>query len=588
MPAPNTFLLQVSPSCANSGGVLAITARASSDATTNGDGASISVYVLDSAGAEVYADGAPGSNQTFYARNLYDGEYRVYAQDQLGNEATRTVKVSCGLSANPYINTINFESISPVSVSAYGEDDGEVAVIVYSLNKSAITATVEGHTGDFDWKRLDSYGISLGDRVGYTFRGLTAGIKTMYIRSSDGQTLQREFTIGSPAQPPAPVAPAVPKPFFGVPLLNSLRYVVAAPEAMPNFDNRTFCGEDWPGVYKVLYYQKVARTDVVATQFVSNYPNHTASLYHHTSGQKVADMQVVKVRQNRNLPRQYAAWLTSHAQDANQSRLYFNGGKLPLDFVNGDTVELQNATVAGANGVRSVVAVSFDANEGIPFVVISLRYPAATPRINVTAVTQYDVLPFDVFQFTANWNGVANGEYVVKITASGNGYPAREAVSEPLALYPEHPHTHLVTWRNYDDAQGLIFTNGFLCGLRVESVFNQRNPGGSRKVHELPTGELLKLASVSKRRFEFETQRLPPWLHEKLAFIFDLDRVEINGVAYQTDTAYEAKKTKGFALSPGSIEVQMVESVVQNSHDFGDVDGPGIGFIIVNNKYLKV
>lgn len=372
----------------------------------------------------------------------------------------------------------------------------------------------------------------------------------------------------------------VPKPLFVIPLLNSLRYVVTAPDALPNLDNRHYCAEDWPGIFKLPYYQKVCRTDGTATQFQSNYTTHVAKLVDYITGLDVATLPVNTVRQNTGLYRNYSAWITAHPADVNKSRLYFHGGGLPFVFVAGDTVELVNAATAAVNGNKTVVAVTLDDVDSIPFLVLNYPYPGNAARISLNVRTTYDALPYNVLQVPCAWANIANGVYIVRITATHAVLPTVEAISEPIALQPEHPGTHLVTWRNFDDAHGLVFSNGLICGLRVESDLWEREPGGTRKVMDLPNGRILKLASTLQRRAEFVTKQLPPYLHEKIGWLFDLDYVSINLVEYVTRDAYSVDSSKVFALRNGSITVSEVGSNPQNTTDLGDVLAPGTGFII--------
>ncbi len=384
------------------------------------------------------------------------------------------------------------------------------------------------------------------------------------------------------------IPPPVVKARFLVPLLNSLRYVRTSPDALPNLDNRLYCNEDWPGIFKLPYYQKVCRGDTTATQFQSNYTTHVAKLYDYITGAAVATLNVSTVRQNTGIATNYTAWLTAHPGNANQSRLYFHGGKLPIVFVAGDTVNLVNATPSGVNGARAVAEVTFSNVDSIPFLVLDLVYPGGGPRVSLNVRTTYDAQPYNVHQFATNWDGIAQGVYIIRITATHATYPTVECISEPIALQLSHPNTHLLTWRGFNDAHGLVFSKGLICGLRVESDLIERQPGGTRKVMDLPNGRALKLGSTLRRRADFNLKNLPPYLHEKIGFLFDLDHIEINEVEYVTRDNYSADTSKTFALRNGSITVDEVGGEPQNTTDLGDVLAPATGYIIAtNNQRLR-
>jgi hypothetical protein len=539
---------------------------------------------LANGGASVWSGSidASANAKGFTISGTLNGNYELIA-DNGEAEVVQPLSIDCaGGAVVP--TPITIISCNPGNASSATAKDATAVITVGDTNTStnfAVTYQIDGGIALLaTYTAAGVYSITAG--------GLAAGPHELKLVDSVGQTLTYNFTTTfTPAPAPTPGAPpAKPRPFFDIPLLNSLRYVVNPGKGLPNLHNRLYCTENWPGIFKANYYQKICPEDRLPTQFLSNYTTHAATLYDYQTGIRVNTLEVKVVTQNTGMVRLYRAWLTKHPQDAGQSRLYFNGGKLPLAFVAGDSVQLQNATPAAVNGARVVAKVTFDDTDSIPYAVLNYAYPGNTARIALDVSTQLDTLPYNVMQFECPWLGVAEGVYVIELAATGNDLPDVLAVSEPIALLSEHPFTQLVEWRNNDDARNLTYSKGFTSNLRVESEVREPVPGGTRKVHDLPNGRLLKLASTGIIKVPFVTMQLPSWLHVKLGLAFDLDLVKINGVEYQTRDGYEVEQSKTMGLRNGSIMVEEVGGERQNSTDLGNVL-TGSGFIIVNGGRLK-
>jgi hypothetical protein len=542
--------------------------------------------------------------KAFTVKGIANGTYTLRADNGIASK-DYTVLVDCARQ----ISTLVIDAVDTTAATKATVKDGKAVIHL----AAAAGVTVETHLGNFIWAAATETAPGIYE---ITYTGLAVGLYTVYGRDADGNKAEYTFTIDATKvlgctskgaknynpdatdddgtcefEPPTQAA------YISISILSSLRFVrEALLDELPNLDNRLYvCGEDWPAIYRPPYYQKVCPTDKTITQFRSNYEQHVAEIVDYTTGQVVQTMPVELKQKNLGITRPYDAWLTQNIGSPTTARLFFNGGKLPYDFVIGDSVNIKNGTPSALNTQYLVTAIDFDPVNSIPYLVINLTYPTAAPlqlRINVTAEAVYDTQPYNVYEFTPVWEDLQYGAYFVRIraTALTAGFLNATFTTEPIALMPYFPNTHLITWRNYDDAAGLNFGTGLVCGLRVESDLWQRLPGGTSATFRNPANQLIKLRSTMQRKAQFNTYQLPPWLHEKLGFIFGLDRIEINNIEYQTEDNYaNPSYTARYALSNASITVEQVTAFTdQNDTDVIDLNGLSNDFVLVNGKYLRI
>jgi hypothetical protein len=575
------------------------------------------IYDIQVTGPNGYSENSLLQAAQFKALAVFvfmaNGDYHVEGRDSNGAVIqAEDFTIECRNSEPLTITKVN-----PGDASTPTAKDGAAYAELVFGSYSGSNFVVQTSLDNSTW--LDAMEVS-NSNFNTIYYGLAVGSYTLYARVIDistnvpliGVEAQYAFTISYQkifgcTNPNATnynkyatdddgsctLPPIQEKAHFVVPMMNSLRFVdmVASETQPPSLDNRLYCSESWQGISRPPYYQKVSRDDIITTQFQSNYDTHNVSLINYQTGLKVADFEVKKKRQNLGVLVQYPAFIAAHPSDTTKSRLYFNSGQLPLAFVVGDRVEVLNATPASLNKEYTIFSLAFDSAQSVPFLILNLPYVTAAPipnRINVTVQTQYDLLPYNVYEASTDWGVLPNGGYYIKIEATRAGFDNVLYKSEPFSLFPIHEGTNIVNWRNFDNTQGLDFSTGLNCGIRVESELWQRFPGGTRKTYRSPDNRLIKLSAMPQRKVKFNTFWLPPWLHEKLSIAFDFDHVEINGEEFQSEDGYaEPQYIARYALANSSISLEKVESIDTNSDDLGDVNGVA-PFIVVNEKYLQI
>jgi hypothetical protein len=490
----------------------------------------------------------------------------------------RRVSNSCVDTMAEEINTLEeitldelIVNYSKTNCTAAGADDG------------AITLFPSGGSGNREYVWSD--GPTTQNRA-----NLEPGFYTVTI--TDLETLEEVILENIQITEPMVVSPNEGT-LLEVPLLNTLRFVVnpVTPDGSSVYqqpDNMLFKDQVYPGFAKSNYAQKICKSDVPVIQFNSDFEAHTVQLHNACNDEVVKTFTSVLKEQNIGVTEDHAIRIENHTTPG-QSRVYFQVGALPIPLSVGDVFEIVN-NVDGFNGSYSIVSIINDTLLGTQYLVITKNYGIAAPTSNATGRFLSNSADFNVYESVLTLLDVANGDYYVKIRAFSisGGVVVFSAFTEPIKLAVEHPFTNLIDYRNIDNSFDITWTTGYAGFVRVESLIgHKRVPGGDRSIARNSSFDLIKTSARKTRGMIFETFMLPPWLHEKLSVIFDLDEWSINKVKYQSSEGYEDPNyIYKFLLANSSITIEQQQWFkAYNSHDIGTVDDGG--FLITESGFLK-
>lgn len=460
------------------------------------------------------------------------------------------------------VNTLEAASFDPLhvegihtNVTAPGADDG------------SITLDVTGGSGNYSFEWAD--GPIIQNRI-----NLPVGFYTVVV--TDDETLESEeltFQILGPDAPPSNLGT-----IFQIPMMNSLHFVVDPiipdhDENMQTPDNTLFRNQFFPGFKKGEYYQKVIKSDRPSTQFYSNYPEHTAGLYDFCTNEFVKSFPIVLTQQNIGATETFPINIRNYAGNPGKSRVLFNVGTPPLPVAVGDSFEIVD-NGNGFNGSYIIQEVIYDSSLGYPFIVINLNYTAPGVSAAANGIFAANTVDFNVYEVVKDMSDVPDGYYYVKITATDSLPTVREGISEPIDLQLTHPKTNLIEYWNIDNAFDITWTTGYKGAIRVESLWFKRNPGGERAVSRDSDFSLVKLSAKKQRIFVFQTFMLPPYLHEKLSVLFDMDKIILNrSVEISTSEGYDSPDyLDRFMLANSQINIEQVGWFDKyNSNDIGTI-----------------
>jgi hypothetical protein len=523
-----------------------------------------------------------GMTIPFFGSNLYGsgtivelspGSFIVFQHSFVGSESGVTTGTlsTCNYK---FIEEFLLEQILSPLVVNYTVDN----VTTNGGNDGNIHLLPSGGSGNYGYLWGD--GATIQNRIGIIAATYTVTITDL----TTAETVELEITVTEPDP-----APSVAGSLLRFSLLNSIHMLV--PQTPDNcsifqtLDNTLFCNQVHPYYEKTHYYQKVCKCDGVLQQFDSDFSSHIAELYNYVTGALVKSLNVELKEENLGQSEDFNITIRNHTT-IGQSRIYFNVGALPIPLQVGDAFTILN-NLDGFNGNYTIVDIITDTLLGYQYLVINKNY-------NIVALTSAAVgrfvsstADFNVYEFTGSLLDVPNGKYYLQLRAFDDLGNTKVGVSEPIDLQVEHPNTQHIEYRNNDNAFDTTWTTGFIGRIRVEGVLFKRLPGGERSMSRNSDYSLVKVNAKKQRIVLFETYHLPPYLHEKLSVIFDLDFFKVNGVEYQASEGYgEPQYLTRWFLSNSSIKLEQVGWFARyNSDDIGSVaEG---GFMMTETGFLK-
>lgn len=586
---------------------------------SNGERKLISVYITpDGEGCRTPYNGGSGTYQ--YVADLIlqlDGAYLNIQSDDLGRpygykttsggsftygSGTNSTAILSGSALNQVNNIIpglyrtkqSNGCVEELARDIYNKDvEVEPLAVAYTKTDvtynggadGTITLTVTGGSGDatFEW----SDGPTTQNRT-----GLSAGTYEVTITDlGGGSTLYRTIEILQPAPP------VIPASLLDVPAMNSLTFVIEQDidncDNPQGLDNVLLKDQYYPDFLETDYLQKVCKCDNILIQFNSDFESFSISLHKYCNDEVVKAFPFELKEQNLNVTETYSIVIRNHSGFPGQSRVYFNSGAPPIPLQVDQTFTILN-NADGFNGTYAIVDILNDSVLGYQYIVINKNYSIPDPNSNATGEFYTSTVDYNVFETQLDLTDVTDGEYYARIVASEVDVESGEvttiaARSEPIDLKVEHEGTCHIIYRNFDNAFNITWTTGYIGQIRVESLFgHKRSPGGERTISRNSDYSAVKVSAKKTRTLTFETFMLPPYLHEKLSVIFDMDFKSINRVQVEATEGYsEPDYINRFLLANSSIKVEQVGWFDNyTSDDIGSVTNTN--FLSIEDGLLKI
>lgn len=379
--------------------------------------------------------------------------------------------------------------------------------------------------------------------------------------------------------------PPVRQPYFNVPKMQSLRYVLPGG---PAFDN-TLLADEAPLDFTIApYCQLVEQSDTLVIQALSNYTGAPVLTIQRRSDNAVAlTVPGVKVQTGAGQTASFEVYLKPDPL-AGFTRIYFNEDALPLPFLPGQRVTI-SSTGTSLDRTYPLHDVLEDAAAAVPYLRVVGAFPSGNIRIDGSLTTTYVVQQYDTYQFVVPFDGVPQGCYYSRITATDTDFEPALAISEPIEVALVHPYTKVVTYRNFDNAFGLNYSHGLVNHQRVISRFFDRRPTGEKTLLRNDDSELVLLSASVYGKVFFEALLLPAWLHEVLFVALAHDFVRVDGERVVLEGEYTYDPVERYSLGKGTALLERYNFLgAGNRDDAGDPDVGNGPFLLANNKYLKV
>lgn len=374
--------------------------------------------------------------------------------------------------------------------------------------------------------------------------------------------------------------------------LNDLQFVVnpvTEPDDCDTFqqlDNVLLINQKHGAYERTNYFNKINICDTRNYQFNSDFTSHLVELRDYVTDELIKLFTATLKEENIGVSEDHAIRLTDH-DVADQTRVYFQIGNVPIPLEVGQTFQIMN-NGEGMNGVFSIIDIGYDTLLSYSYLVINLTYLGAGSSSNADGRFISNAADFNVFEIAADYSDVDAGCYYIKVTATTvGGSTTFTAKSEPMSVKVKHKNTVLIEYRSFDNSMDITWTTGIIFKIRVEGVVgHKRLPGGEITVSRDADYAISQTAAKMTRGNLFQTGMLPPYMHEKMSYIFACDYKSINGLEVKTSEGYaEPEYRDRLLLAQSSIKIESRAFRRYNSDDIGTVnDG---GFIATETGFLK-
>jgi hypothetical protein len=364
-----------------------------------------------------------------------------------------------------------------------------------------------------------------------------------------GQVVTSFVTIAYPVVVP----PAVIGSVFKIPFINGLTFVVENTDAQ-QLDNKLFKDQRFGRYKQVEFLNPRISTDVEKVQFYSNFETHTLEIIDYCTDETIKVFDITKVQDNLASTIDLGLILKYHAPGL--ARVYFAVGSLPIPVQAGDVFTISNS-LDGFDGTYSVLEVDLDIDLGLNYLVITLIYGAPNPQSFATGSFANALTNYNVYESLIGYAGIPLGSYYFRLSAFASN--AAVANSEPIEIRSSDADTLAIVYSSFDNGDDVTWQTGYRGFIRTTGFIFKRFPGGVRTISRNANYSPVKVSSKSQRFVQLDTFTIPPYLHEKLAVIFDQDFFSVNGLPYQMTDGYPAPKyVDMYPLSDAEIKLEQL------------------------------
>lgn len=150
------------------------------------------------------------------------------------------------------------------------------------------------------------------------------------------------------------------------------------------------------------------------------------------------------------------------------------------------------------------------------------------------------------------------GDYFFYLTAGAGGNIA-QSISEPLQVRRRHAKTVLIEFQHDENDYDVAWETGIKMQFRVEATLKGYSPKRITTDYDDQTKNLTRLSAVPFNKWKFrigENRGVPPWVVEKLNFIFCMDSIWIDGKLMRPDSGQdlELNEINGYPMAGYQID----------------------------------
>lgn len=350
---------------------------------------------------------------------------------------------------------------------------------------------------------------------------------------------------------------------------------------LQNFDNTLFCQMKIFAGFPKNFFQKVLQCDVRRIQWWSDFGDYEVTLRKYKTDvlQKTFDWEMMQKLQG--LTTNFGIFLTNSGgtDPANTTRVYFNSGEIEIPINLGDSMDIIN-NPDGLNGSYIITAIKSDSATQTPYLLISLVYTAPGPSSPGTAQFVKSIVNFDIYESDIDFSDVPLGTYYLRVRAINPDDTFVQWFSEPITVAATLPMCNFLTWRNADNAFGVVWTTGLTCAIRIESHLYQSQTGADDENYRESNGAPHKISSKPQRQFSFEVFEQPFYRQELIRVAFSCDFTSVNKVQYFSEEGIgKPTWSPRYPLANASL-------TIEQSLWFEDYNGDDLGLIDISTGFV--
>lgn len=371
---------------------------------------------------------------------------------------------------------------------------------------------------------------------GNVFTNLTPGNYSFYVRDQLGCQFFKGFTVKEFSNNDI----TVPIPFVYVSKSNPIRY--ANRNGMNNDDSKLSYETECRPMY--CEKQKWLNTDIIKTQFKSNYTNNLANIVK-KDGSKVPVFPI-KMSYNMDIKDKRDARITGVNGDNSKTGIY---------FTTGNTYDYDTNSVIGSYGLYGglpewgvignyfkigsiwylIESVFYDVSKQSSVLVFTLNFVANPNPVIVSTI--YDRHNYEVYEFDTDFSAYNNTDVQVEILCTDVYYSAVTYLSEKQQVRTVLDELMLEIQYYNNDNTDIFYNTGFRGLIRLPYQTFEAKPNIESDLHKTDTSVFL----LSAVEYEVEEIKFYPMTKEiarKLMRVLAHENVGINGIGYVIEGAF--------------------------------------------------
>lgn len=476
--------------------------------------------------------------------------FKFDAENVLGNSVTKTIQTP------PPIDTAS----------------DRIRVVVIKSTSGATATVIYPYTDMLDYEfSLDNANWQTSN----TFSGLLEGNYNLYVKDNLGCSKIIPFTI---------LEENFGEPVVFISKENSFRFIEPNGEYETD-ENRTFCKSAAKLNYG--YIQEFLNTDIITTQFRSNFNQVAVTVFNITDDTSVF-VPINKLTNNIGLKSKYNQ-VKKYQISSTQFGIYFESGQI-LDYDTNsitDTYDLNGSlpiwavlgNIIQIDGTSYVIdSIGYDENVNAEVLIFNGSSSVITE--NVTASCVYNIHDYEVYEFVVDMSDYLDKEIRVEISNQDPNFGNYTWKSERISIVEILDKYLEIRYYNSTNTN-VIYSSGIQHLLRIPYNTIKAVDSDSNESYKTDTNTHLLNSDVYEIT-DFEFIPLPLELYRKLKIALSMDNVFIDGVGYTKNAEFQKENLGSsnlYKLTASMIKNGFVFNSNKNTSEIisdGNINIPGL------------